>query len=213
MRFVYPLPGAKDAIHDNVATKVRARVTGGVLTVDDLPRPSYVALELADVFPIPDRDAFLAAFAAANRGAIRPAGAIALDPARGEAWWRYTVNKPALRLAWPTIAVSILDLHIWLRRESGDTICVLVWPPRTPAIVLPTAAEAIILMPEGTVIERHAVLEIMGGRAQPHAAPVAHWLYRGGDTHADVLAELRARGGSAQGLAPADPAKLVDPEP
>lgn len=187
-------------VYENLLTRVTARGEGGVLRTP-LPRPSFAGLELAQALRLPA--AFLARYAEANTAATAAAAtAPRLRRQHGEAWWRYMTGKGALRLAWPTVDIQVLDLLLFREKASGEVARVLVWPERVSALVIPDAVDYVAVRPDLTrlpaqhrppgLIRLETVLGHLGDRVQHFDDPLPHWLYRGGDSHAFVVRSLRS---------------------
>lgn len=186
-------------VYENILTRVSARITGSRLHVP-VPRPAFTALELATALQLPAD--FQTGWSTANQTAAAVAGsAPRLHPEQGREWWRYMCHKHALRLAWPTMDVAILDLLLFQHRPTSTVARVLVWPERTSSLVIPAAADYLVakkdaLVP-GQVQQRPGLVDVqtavahLGERAQFFAEPVPHWLYRGGDAHMFLIRSLR----------------------
>lgn len=230
--FAYPLAAVDPATphlaprpeggwqYENALTRVTARIADGWLSTP-LPRPSFAALELATALRLPAdfRPRWEAANAAPTAAALDQ-GAPRLAPDQGEAWWRYMTGKGALRLAWPTMDVAILDLLLLRERATGRVVRVLVWPERCSALVIPAAADYLVvrgdpLRPRDpqppALVPREQALALLGDRVQPFPAPVPHWLYRGGDAHPFRMRSLRQQPGRAAGeFSAVRPDQVVD---
>lgn len=185
--------------YDNPRTGVTARVLDGTLRAP-LPRPTFAIRELATALALgPD---VVAAWEAANREATARASADAprLDRARGEAWWRYVGARATLRLAWPSADVHLPDLLLLARRDTREVLRVLVWPQPASTLVLPEAdlvalrADPVLLRRDPrpqTLVPLADVLSFLGERVARFEMPMPHHLYRGGDAHPLVWAQVR----------------------
>lgn len=218
-----PAPGGW--VYENILTRVTARIEGHLLKAP-LPRPSFMALELMSALKLPPE--FLDGWSAANRAATAAActPAAGACPPRlrredGEAWWRYMTGKGALRLAWPTVDVSILDLLLFQERRTGAVVRVLVWPERFSALVIPAAADYVVVRRDPLLVRQPqqrpglvplpAVLEHLGAYVQRFDTPVPHWLYRGGEAHAFLIRSVRNLDARAPGeFAAVRPDQVVD---
>jgi hypothetical protein len=197
------MPGGARS-YEHIATGVRAELFGGVLSTP-VPRASFHGEELANAFGLGSE--FRAAWAFANRDARDPARP-AIDPALGLAFWRFTVARGDLRRGWPAADIIVPDLLLLARRhgndQGGKTTTVLVWPHDVRALVIPDAAEHIIVkvdpahpsVPRSAVlVPRDSVIALAGDRAVAFAVPVAHWLYRGGSRHHEIIGAIRSSAG------------------
>jgi hypothetical protein len=206
----------------NHRTGVTATLDGdGGLHVP-LPRPSYWQLELTAAFQLSAEQ--LAALAAANARATRAEPARPwIEPARGEAWWRYLGLQQALRFSWPSTDVVIPDLALWRRREEIRVSRVLIWTDDQPALLVPGAADLVILKPSGRspvggslpagVVPIDRLLEAAGERLRVFEDPLPHWLYRGGSEHRPILDRLGQLATPARELCPVSLDELVDGPP
>lgn len=212
-------PGPGGVVHDDPFTRARAALDGRTL-VTPLPRAWFHALELQVALGLPP--AFLEAFDAANRAASAGSTAPRLDRARGEAWWRWTRSRGALRHAWPAADILIPDLLLWRRRDSNEVVRVMVWPDDAPSVLLPEAADLVVVRPrllEGGaplvaptgLASRATTLALLGERARRFEEPVPFWRYNGGAPHRAVVAKLWAAADARPAeLAPSAPDQVVD---
>jgi hypothetical protein len=206
----------------NHRTGVTAYVDGIGTLHTPLPRPSFTGLELAAAFGL---DATrLGAFADANREATgQHAGdpeLAVLAPDDGEAWWHYQGATSALRLTWPSMDVTIADLVLWREREGRRARRVMVWPDDVSVLVIPRAADVLVLRP-AAVFGRAAtgspglvpVAELLA-RFPEHCRafddPVAHLVYRGGLEHGAIRRALEAVATPARALRPAALDRIID---
>jgi hypothetical protein len=193
-----PRPSLVDGVYENLATKVWARVEGDEL-VCPLPRARFAAVELAEVFGLPQ--SFVAAHAEASRAL---GGPYRLDAERGVAWSRYVRSRGHMRTTWPSADVVVPELMLFARKATGEVSRALIWPEETSAIVVPEAADLVALKPSAILmlaavarpvrlLRRQDVLEALADRAERGGQePVPHRLYRGGEgTHVVIVARLR----------------------
>lgn len=166
------------------------------------------------------------AWAAKNRSAVAALRAAGRDPAylpqeRAAYWWEYATGRADLRLTWPSPDIHVPDLVLLQRRDGGRVELILIWPEEAGALIVP-AADRVLFRRRGghlsatasapaDLVPLPAVLAELGGRVQPHSAPVRHWLYRGGEAHPFTFARLRAlTGDPARLYAPVAPDQFVD---
>ena len=212
-------PGPGGVVHDDPFTRVKATLEGATLVVP-LPRAWFHALELQEELGLPA--AFLEAFAAANRAASAGSTRPRLDPAKGEAWWRWTRSRAAMRHAWPAADILIPDLLLWRRRDSNVVVRVMVWPDDASSVLLPEAVDLVvvrrrhleggapIVAPIG-LASRATTLSLLGERARRFEEPVPYWRYNGGGPHRGVVAKLWAAiDARPADLAPSAPDQVVD---
>lgn len=124
-----------------------------------------------------------------------------------EAWRRYCAARPALRLAWPSADIVVPDLLLFERRATGERVVVLAWQERVSSLIIPEAAERIVLRSDPLsrrrddrapiLLMRSEVVAVLGERARRYEVPVPHWLYRGGEAHPLLLEAVRALRGAA----------------
>ena len=203
--------------YEHVQTGVRADIEDGLLRTP-VPRASFHAEELATALGLGDD--FRRAFAQASRRPGRPETAPETAPERapetapettidaelGLAWWRFTCARGDLRRAWPAADIVIPELLLFARKPDGGATTVLVWPADVRAMVIPDAAEHIIIKsdpahraPPSALVPRAQVIELAGAHAVAFDSPVPHRLYRGGADHPHIIAGLRS--------APGEPAR------
>lgn len=212
--FTYPLDAIDLALphfvpvaggwrYENPRTGVEARVEGGprYQMRGPLPRPSFTGVELAERFGL--GAGFLALWNEANREATAAvAKAPRLVPERGLAWWRYVTGKMALRHAWPSLDVGLLDPLLLQRRSTGEVVRVMVWPESFAHLVLPDALDFVVLRPPlqtfaptqrpSGLIPFAALLERLHEQLRRFEAPLPHWLYRGGESHRFLMRAAHA---------------------
>ncbi len=212
-------PGPGGVVHHDPFTRARAALEGTTLVMP-LPRARFHALELQAALGLPP--AFLDAFDAANRSASHGSAAPRLDPARGEAWWRWTRSRAALRHAWPAADILVPDLLLWRRRDTNEVVRVMAWPDDAPSVLLPEAADLVVVRPrllEGGapvvaptgLASRETTLALLGERARRVEEPVPYWRYNGGALHRAVVAKLwAATDARPADLAPSAPDQVID---
>jgi hypothetical protein len=190
--------------YDHVQTMVRAEIRAGTLTTP-VPRAAFHARELAGALRLAPAEAAAFDEAWERAQAEAPAGAPRLARALGLSWWRYTMARGALRAAWPAIDIVVPDLLLFARRDSGAVTTVLVWPEDVRALIIPEAAEHVVLRPDplrargptagAVLLPRAAVEETLAERAIAHPGPVPYRVHRGGAGHPFLFAALRRSAG------------------
>jgi hypothetical protein len=208
--FLGGIPGGPRS-YEHIQTGVRADIAEGWLRTP-VPRAAFHAEELATALALDDD--FRREFAHAGQAARRPDAPL-LDPALGLAWWRFTTARDDLRRGWPAADIVVPDLLLFARRDGGRSTTVLVWPDAIRALVIPAAAEHIVVKTDPgrasvppAFLPRATVLAKLRDRSLSFATPVPHDLYRGGPAHHEVMADLRA---AAVGAEPAKAFRPVRP--
>jgi hypothetical protein len=115
-----------------------------------------------------------------------------LDATRAAALQRWTASRAAVRLAWPSIDIWIPDLLLFEDKTTHDVVRVMAWPENVPTIVIPEAADYVVVRrdllalgvtPPSTekpgLLARETVISIVGDRAQRIEEPAPHWIVRG----------------------------------
>lgn len=203
--------------YQNPFTRVRARIEGERLLVP-LPGATFQALELAERLQLPA--AFLAAFREANRRASATSDAPRLDAAKGEAWWRWTRARPALRHAWPAADIFIPDILLLRRKDTNEVVRVMAWPDDESSALVPAAVDLVVIRPRAALEVRvappglaslDATLELLGERARRFEEPVPYWRFSGGEDHRPIVAALWKRADvKTSELAATAPDRVID---
>lgn len=212
--FTYPLDAIDPALphlvpveggwrYENLQTGVEVRVERGspYQMRGPMPRPSFTGVELAERFRL--GTGFLALWNEANREATAAvAKAPRLGREQGLAWWRYVTGKAALRHAWPSLDMGLLDPLLLQRRTTGEVVRVLIWPESFAHLILPEALDFVVLRPTlqtfapvqrpSGLVPFAALRERLHEQLRWFEAPLPHWLYRGGEAHRSLMRAAHA---------------------
>ncbi|HEX2574590.1 MAG TPA: hypothetical protein VH877_33900 [Polyangia bacterium] len=213
----YLVPVAEGWRYENPQTGVEARVEGrtatshagagadadahGYLLRGGLPRPSFMGVELAARFGL--GAGFLERWNESNRAATAQAGkGPRLVAEHGLAWWRYMTGKAALRYAWPSLDVGVLEPLLLQRKATGEVVRVLVWPESFAHMVLSEALDFVVLRPvqqmqapgqrPSGLVPFAALRERLHEQLRRFEEPLPYWLYRGGEAHRFLMRSVRA---------------------